>query len=91
MKNKHKIFLDKGFPKGGGWSDVWEKFPNNDVFLRAYLKGLQSSRFINIDNGQKKDCVSNQNSRVLRIAKSGKGRVKARIRVFPKKGILNVK
>ena len=29
------IFLDKGFPKGGGggWSDVWEKFPNNIVFL----------------------------------------------------------
>ena len=26
--------------------------------------------------------------RVLRIAKSGKGRVKARIRVLPKKGIL---
>lgn len=27
--------------------------------------------------------------RVLRIAKSGEGRVKARIRVFPKKGILH--
>ena len=31
--------MDKGFPKGGGGSDVWEKFPNNIVFFfeRAYL------------------------------------------------------
>ena len=29
------LFLDKGFPKGGGGegSDVWEKFPNNIVFF----------------------------------------------------------
>ena len=27
------FFLDKGFPKGGVGSDVWEKFPNNDVFF----------------------------------------------------------
>ena len=25
--------LDKGFPKGGGGSEIWEKFPNNIVFF----------------------------------------------------------
>ena len=28
-----KGHYDKGFPKGGGGSDVWEKFPNNIVFF----------------------------------------------------------
>ena len=58
-----------------------------------HLERLQSSKDTNRQIPKRSPVYSclNLNSRVLRIAKSGEGRVKARIRVFPKKGILKVK
>ena len=32
-KINHKKFSTKGFPKGGGGSAIWEKFPKNTVFF----------------------------------------------------------
>ena len=31
-KINHKKLSTKGFPKEGGGSDIWEKFPKNTVF-----------------------------------------------------------
>ena len=37
MQNKQYFWLNMGFPKGGGGSDIWRKFPNNPIIFLESL------------------------------------------------------